>query len=117
MAPDRWLAVYSSAPSTPVQPFEHIEYEYPSSKLFSVDHGSAWACLCLAGEKVRDVIQRLCPVDVHPSVFGDGDCFQSKFSGSPVLVDYAGNDEFRVFVPRSSARAMLEDVCDAALRA
>ncbi len=112
LAPDRWLAVYSKGEADPA--------EFTSTKLFSTDHSGAWASLQVSGHKSQYVLQRLCPVDLHPSVFEEGMCFQSRLGGNPALVrrieNVNGSDCFHVHVPRSSARALLEDLADTSVR-
>ncbi|MBV8626513.1 MAG: sarcosine oxidase subunit gamma, partial [Paraburkholderia sp.] len=43
----------------------------------AVDVGSGYTVLEVSGEKVRDVIARGCPLDLHPRVLAPGQCAQS----------------------------------------
>lgn len=112
LAPDRWLAVYSVAPDS--------LNEFACSTVFATDHSHAWAVLRVSGDKALEALQCLCPVDIHPSSFVHGTCFQSRLGKNPALVSHAAGTRsfgsFDIFIPRSSARAMLEDIYDAAIR-
>jgi len=112
LAPDRWLAVYSNASGD-------ID-EFTSSTVFAADHSDAWAALRMSGSRAADVLQCLCSVDIHPSSFGHGACFQSRLGANPALVSRSlgtsSLDSFNILVPRSSARAALEDIHDVATR-
>lgn len=112
LAPDRWLVAYSAATGD--------RAEFTSSTVFATDHSDAWAALRLRGHKVADVLQCLCSVDIHPASFGYGVCFQSRLGGNPALVCRSMGTEslgsFDILTPRSSARGMLEDIHDAAIR-
>jgi heterotetrameric sarcosine oxidase gamma subunit len=101
LAPNRWLVVYGDENGSLT--------EFASPILYATDHSDAWAGLHVSGKKAADVIQTLCPVDMHPTVFGHGACFQSKLGANPTLVAPTP-DGFHIFIPRSSARAVLEDI-------
>jgi len=112
LAPDRWLVVYSNASGD-------ID-EFTSPTVFATDHSDAWAALRMSGGKAADVLQCLCSVDIHPSSFGHGACFQSRLGANPVLLSRSMGasslDSFDILIPRSSARAVLEDIHDMATR-
>lgn len=107
LAPGRWLVVYDTETT--------VADEFATDQLFASDHSDAWAVMTVSGAKATDVLQALCPVDMHPVNFVNDTCFQSRIGGSPALVFKNGSDgRYRVFIPRSSARAVLEDICDMA---
>ncbi len=112
LAPDRWLAVYSGA--------DGCIAEFASPTVFATDHSDAWAALGMSGDRAAGVLQCLCSVDIHPSSFGHGACFQSRLGVNPALVSRSlgtgSLDSFDILVPRSSARAALEDIHDVATR-
>lgn len=80
-----------------------------------VDLSDAWLRLHLAGPQARAVLEKLCPLDLHPSVFPVG-------SVTRTLMDHLGvsiallDDEprFALWVERSAARAFLHAVDHAA---
>jgi sarcosine oxidase, subunit gamma len=80
----------------------------------AVDIGSGYTVLEVSGEKVREVLARGCPLDLHPRVFAAGQCAQSHyFKASIVLVPLSG-DSFELVVRRSFADYFCRIMLDAA---
>lgn len=80
----------------------------------AVDIGSGYTVLEISGEKVRDVIARGCPLDLHPRGFAPGQCAQSHyFKASIVLVPVDG-DAYELVVRRSFADYFVRIMLDAA---
>ena len=105
LAPDQWLIAgwHSGSPG-----------------MYTTDHSHAWVVLRVIGVRASDILQALCPVDLHPSEFGDRMCFQTSFRGNRVLVartqGISTTNSFDLVISRSSARAVLEDISDMATR-
>lgn len=54
--------------------------------LSAVDVSHNYSCLLLTGPRVRDLLAKGCPLDLHPRVFGQRDCTQSTLAKSRVLL-------------------------------
>lgn len=109
LAPNRWLVVYDDN--------EGSLDEFSSTRIFASDHTDAWAVMTVSGGTALEVFQALCPVDMRRFSFSDEHCFQSHIAGSHVLVCKDDLKKgFRIFVPRSSGRAVLENVYSMAER-
>jgi sarcosine oxidase, subunit gamma len=112
LGPDEWL-VRSREP----QPagFEAALAATLTGQFASaVDVGSGYTVLDLSGAKVRDVLARGCPLDLHPRLLAPGQCAQSHyFKASIVLVPVSG-DAYEVIVRRSFADYFVRIMLDAA---
>lgn len=66
------------------------------------DQTDARAVLRLRGARVRDVLAKGCPVDLHPRAFRRGDTFITAIGGIGVQVWWTDvDDAFHLAVPRS----------------
>ncbi|RDU96378.1 sarcosine oxidase subunit gamma [Trinickia dinghuensis] len=112
LGPDEWL-VRSSEARTP-----ELEGKLRTAlgALFAsvVDVGSGYTVLEVSGERVRDVISRGCPLDLHPKVFGQGQCAQSHYFKAPVVLIPTGDNSFDLIVRRSFGDYFLRILTDAA---
>jgi sarcosine oxidase, subunit gamma len=80
----------------------------------AVDNSSGSTVLELGGERVRDVLARGCPLDLHPRGFAPGQCAQSHyFKASIVLLPVSG-DSYEIVVRRSFADYFCTILLDAA---
>ena len=112
LGPDEWL-VRSNEARTP-----ELEGKLRTAlgAVFAsvVDVGSGYTVLEASGERVRDVISRGCPLDLHPKVFQRGQCAQSHYFKAPVVLIPTGDDSFDLIVRRSFADYFLRIITDAA---
>lgn len=70
----------------------------------AVDVSDYSTVLSLSGTKTRDVIASGAPFDVHPDVFGVGQCAQTRFGNASILLSaHADTPEFQVQVRWSFA--------------
>lgn len=69
----------------------------------------------LDGAPAREVLSRLIPVDLHPSVFVPGTVALTGIHHTPVTVHCTGEQSFDIYAMRSFARDVWEAVTDAAL--
>ncbi|MDO4904385.1 MAG: sarcosine oxidase subunit gamma family protein [Lautropia sp.] len=79
------------------------------------DQSSAYSVMQLRGPQARAVLNKGCPLDLHPSVFGAGQCAQSHYFNASVLLrplDATG-DAWELTVRRSFADATARIALDA----
>jgi len=101
LAPNEWL-IQSTQPRVPV-------LDAALSKVLTgqfasvVDVSSGNTTLIMAGEKVRAVLQKGCPLDFHPKVFKVGQCAQSHYFKAGVVLRPLANGHFEVIIRRSFA--------------
>lgn len=112
LGPDEWL-IRSSEPRAPVL---EAKFGAAFAGVFAsaVDVGSGYTVLEASGQKVREVIARGCPLDLHPKMLTRGQCAQSHyFKASIVLVPIA-DDVYEIVVRRSFADYFCRIMLDAA---
>ena len=112
LGPDEWL-VRSNDARTP-----ELEGKLRTAlgALFAsvVDVGSGYTVLEASGERVRDVISRGCPLDLHPNVLQPGQRVQIHYFKAPLVVVPIAGDTFDLIVRRSFADYFLRIITDAA---
>lgn len=67
------------------------------------DQSDAWACATLSGEGIEDVLARLVPLDVRPSVFRQGHTARSLIGHMTGSVTRVAADRILLMVFRSMA--------------
>jgi sarcosine oxidase subunit gamma len=80
----------------------------------AVDIGSGYTLLEVSGEKVREVLSRGCPLDLHPRVFAPGQCAQSHYFKASIVLIPVSDDTFELVVRRSFADYFCRIMLDAA---
>lgn len=79
------------------------------------DQSSAYSIVQLSGPKARCVLAKGCPLDLHPRVFGAGQCAQSHYYKTSVLLrrlDDKAGEHWEVIVRRSFADYALRMLMD-----
>ena len=80
----------------------------------AVDVGSGYTVVEISGERVRDVLARGCPLDLHPRMFKPGQCAQSHYFKSSIVLIPTGDDAFEIVLRRSFADYFVRIMLDAA---
>ncbi|WP_321811443.1 MULTISPECIES: sarcosine oxidase subunit gamma [unclassified Burkholderia] len=113
LGPDEWL-VRSNGP-VPAGVLEaQLAEAVQGSYAAAVDVGSGYTVVEVSGERVRDVIARGCPLDLHPRVLKPGQCAQSHYFKSPITLIPTGDDTFEIVLRRSFADYFVRIMLDAA---
>ncbi|AOK08219.1 sarcosine oxidase subunit gamma [Burkholderia sp. AU28942] len=113
LGPDEWL-VRSNGPVQAGVLEARLAEAVQGSYAAAVDVGSGYTVVEVTGERVRDVIARGCPLDLHPRVFKQGQCAQSHYFKSPITLIATGDDTFEIVVRRSFADYFVRIMLDAA---
>ena len=116
LAPDEWL-VYGKHAETPSASPLASRLERALAALFSAvtDQSSAYATLRLQGQQATAVLNKGCPLDLHPRAFGPTHCAQSHYFKTSFLLRRlapATPDAWQLIVRRSFAdytARMLQD--------
>lgn len=74
------------------------------------DQSDAWAVLQLAGPGARDVLARLCPLDLRAQVFGPGHTARTALGHMTASVSALEEDLFWVMVFRSMAGTLAHEM-------
>lgn len=80
----------------------------------AVDVGSGYTVVEVSGARARDVLARGCPLDLHPRVFGVGQCAQSHYFKASITLVPTGDDSYDIIVRRSFADYFCRIMLDAA---
>ncbi|MDE1182330.1 sarcosine oxidase subunit gamma family protein [Paraburkholderia sp.] len=117
LGPDEWLvrsaAAYSAAATAPVA--GALGTAFSGVFASAVDVGSGFTVLEISGTAVLEVLSRGCPLDLHPKLFGAGQCAQSHYFKASVTLIAAGDNRFELIVRRSFADYFVKIIGDAAL--
>jgi sarcosine oxidase subunit gamma len=111
LGPDEWLVVGSESSRTAIQ--EALDSAVGRDDGAAVDVSSSRILLELRGLAARDVLASCCALDLHPRVFGSGQCAQTLVAKAPVLL--AQIDEtpgFWIFVRPSLASYVVSWLAD-----
>ena len=112
LGPDEWL-LQSTSPCTPG--VERTLRPLIGTELAAVvDVSSGYTVLELTGARVREVLRKGCPLDVHPRVFAVGQCAQTHFFKAGIILRPAARDAYELIVRRSFADYTARMLLDAA---
>lgn len=113
LGPDEWL-VRSNGP-VPAGVLEaKLAEAVQGTYSAAVDVGSGYTVVEISGERVRDVLARGCPLDLHPRAFKPGQCAQSHYFKSSIVLIPTGDDAFEIVLRRSFADYFVRIMLDAA---
>lgn len=112
LGPDEWLVRSNEARKPELE--GNLRTALGTVFASVVDVGSGYTVLEVSGERVRDVISRGCPLDLHPKVFQRGQCAQSHYFKAPVVLIPTGDTSFDLIVRRSFSDYFLRILTDAA---
>ena len=79
------------------------------------DVTDALTTLHLKGAKVRAMLAKGCPLDLHPSYFKEGQCAQTTLSHAGVTILALADDEMMLICRTSFTEYVVSYLCDAAL--
>lgn len=112
LGPDEWLVIADGeAPDL----LPRLERAVAGRRAAVTDLSSSRAIIELSGTGARDLIAAGCGLDLHPRVFGPGQCAQTLLARVPVILDQLDEaPHYRVLVRRSHARWLVGWMVDAA---
>jgi sarcosine oxidase subunit gamma len=116
LGPDEWLVrsanAHDATRSAPLQ--ATLGAAFGGVFASAVDVGSGYTVLEISGTRSRDVLARGCPLDLHPKLFGVGQCAQSHYFKASMTLLPTGPDSFDIVVRRSFADYFVRIMLDAA---
>ena len=98
LGPDEWLVV---ATTDSVALADQLTAAIGDDAGLALDVSANRTILELAGPSARAVLEKGCPVDLHPRAFGPGNAVSTTLARVPVLLWQTGDDTYRL-LPRSS---------------
>jgi sarcosine oxidase subunit gamma len=105
LGPDEWLVV-SASDSSVVERLQAAASggEGPGENAQVVDVSANRTVLELGGPRARDVLEKGCPLDLHPRAFADDSAYVTTLARVPVIVWKSDETMFRI-LPRASLAA------------
>ena len=91
-----------------------LEKALAGEHFLAVNVSDARAMFELSGEKVREVVAKLAPVDMSPDAFGSGDFRRTRFAQVPAAFWMPDEQSIRIICFRSVADYMFNLLKDAA---
>lgn len=112
LGPDEWLVRSNEARMPELE--GKLREAFGTLFASAVDVGSGYTVLEASGERVRDVISRGCPLDLHPKILQAGQCVQSHYFKASIVLIPTAYDAFDLVVRRSFADYFCRIMLDAA---
>ena len=112
LGPDEWLII------TPTD--EEANLQANLRKAVADFHaavtltGESMTVIRLSGAHARDTLAKGCPVDMHPRVFGPGQCAQTILARADMTIHQTADDTYDIIVRRSFAEYVWTWLEDAA---
>jgi sarcosine oxidase, subunit gamma len=113
LGPDEWLvtAPQGFAPDLLGRLRRAVAMRHAALVILSASR----AIIEVKGPQALTLLQKGCGIDLHPRVFGPGQCARTVFAKLPVIIDQLSPAPlYRLFVRRSAARWLAEWLIDAA---
>ncbi|MEM9344402.1 MAG: sarcosine oxidase subunit gamma family protein [Pseudomonadota bacterium] len=77
---------------------------------YTTDQTDVWVVLEVEGPYVRDGLERICPLDLHPEEFSIGSAARTVMEHMGAMIVRTGTDRFLLLSARSSAKSFLHAV-------
>ena len=111
LGPEEWLVV--GPPSSRATTLEALERAVGPEDGGAVDLSASRVLFELKGPRARDVLASCCALDLHPRVFGPGQCAQTLLAKAPVLLSQLDEaPTYRLFVRPSLASYVVSWLID-----
>jgi sarcosine oxidase subunit gamma len=113
LGPDEWLLQSAEPRQSALEPT--LRSSLAGQFAAAADVSSSYTMVELCGDRARAVVQKGCPLDLHPRVFAVGHCAQSHLFKAPLLLRAVASDAFELVLRRSFAdyaARMLLDASD-----
>lgn len=113
LGPDEWLIITPEGKQGVMEAALRSALE--SQHVSVVDGTDARTTIRLHGANARDVLMKGCPLDLHPRVFGPGQCAQSILTKADVLIHQLDDTPtYDIYVLCSFSRYLWDWLADAA---
>ena len=109
LGPDEWWIVAAKfGPDAGPRIAETLRAELAGQVCAITDVGESRACIRLSGPRALTVLQKGCPLDLHPRAFAAGQCAQSRLAKTTAVIhlitdNAADGPVFDLYVVRSFA--------------
>ena len=112
LGPDEWLIITPTGEEDYIHAnLEKVVGEFHTAVTLT---GESMTVIRLAGAHARDTLAKGCPVDMHPRVFGPGQCAQTILARADMTMHQTADDAYDIIVRRSFAEYVWTWLEDAA---
>ena len=77
---------------------------------YTTDQTDVWTGLEISGPNVRTALERICPIDLHPDSFAEGDAARTVMEHLGTLILRTGPETFLLMSASSSAKSFLHAI-------
>ncbi len=112
LGPDEWLIITPTGDEANLK--ANLEKAVADFHAAVTLTGESMTVIRLTGAHARDVLAKGCPVDMHPRVFGSGQCAQTTLARADITMHRTADDAFDIIVRRSFAEYVWTWLEDAA---
>ena len=77
---------------------------------YYTDQSDTWGMIRVSGERSRDVLERICPIDLDPNVFSLGSVSRTIMEHIGTIIFRDGDDSYVLLTMRSFSRSMLHAI-------
>ena len=88
----------------------NIAERFNAPSAYYTDQSDTWAMIRVTGERSRDVLERICPIDLEPSVFTVGSVSRTIMEHIGTIIYRDGDDSYVLLTMRSFGRSMLHAI-------
>ena len=92
----------------------HAAHKDIASKLngtaYSTDQSDAWVCLEISGARSEVALERICPIDLHASVFKTGQIARTSMEHLGTIIMRTSEDSFTMMSASSSAHSFVHAI-------
>ena len=81
-----------------------------SAPAYYTDQSDTWAMIRVSGNRSRDVLERICPIDLSPEVFSVGSVSRTVMEHIGTIIFRDGDDSYVRLTMRSFGRSMLHAI-------
>ena len=106
LGPDSGFVIFSH----PTPDAERVVAAKLKGKVYTTDQTDVWTGLDLDGPGSRAALERICPLDLHPDAFAEGDAARTVMEHLGTLIIRTGQDRFLLLSASSSAGSFLHAV-------
>ena len=106
LSPDAAFVIFAH-PMPDAEPFVSAKLK---GAVYTTDQTDVWTGLHIEGAKARMALERICPIDLHPDAFADGDAARTTMEHLGTLIIRTGMDAFLLLSASSSAKSFLHAV-------
>ena len=113
LGPDEWLIVTPEGKQETME--SALNKALDGQHVSVVDFSDARTTIRIHGDHAREVLMKGCPLDLHPRIFGPGQCAQTLIAKADVLIHQLDDvPTYDIYVLCSFARYLWDWLVDAA---